>query len=115
MLAFSRKKYVDIVLLVSKQMCKLYSQHIVENEYHLLYIDLIGSDLKSKCLYKFAWQIVQNFNLKITLSITLKYDKQDQQGKATFNERNPPPPPTWPSTKNQWQGAQADPKPAGGK
>jgi hypothetical protein len=36
-----------------------------------------------------------------------KYEKQDQQGKAAFNERTPPP---WPSNKNQWQGAQADPK-----
>jgi hypothetical protein len=32
----------------------------------------------------------------------LKYDKQDQQGKAAFNKRNP--------HMTQWQGAQADPK-----
>ncbi|XP_060569863.1 uncharacterized protein LOC132728268 [Ruditapes philippinarum] len=36
----------------------------------------------------------------------LKYDKQDRQGKAAFNERNP----TRPSYKSQWQGAQEDPK-----
>jgi hypothetical protein len=35
-----------------------------------------------------------------------KYDKQDQQGKAAFNERNP----TRSSNKRQWQGAQEDPK-----
>jgi hypothetical protein len=35
-----------------------------------------------------------------------KYDKQDQQGKAAFNERNP----TRTSNKSQWQGAQEDPK-----
>jgi hypothetical protein len=29
----------------------------------------------------------------------LKYDKQDQQGKAAFNERNP----KQPINKNQWQ------------
>jgi hypothetical protein len=32
----------------------------------------------------------------------IKYDKQDQQGKAAFNERNP--------HMNQRQGAQADPE-----
>jgi hypothetical protein len=32
----------------------------------------------------------------------LKYDKQDQQGKAACNERNP--------HMTQWQGAQADRK-----
>jgi hypothetical protein len=37
---------------------------------------------------------------------TIKYDKQDQQGKAAFNERNPHPT----SNKSQWQGAQEDPK-----
>jgi hypothetical protein len=37
---------------------------------------------------------------------SVKYDKQDQQGKAAFNERNPH------TTQQQepWQGAQADPK-----
>jgi hypothetical protein len=34
------------------------------------------------------------------------YDKQDQQGKAALNERNP----TWPSNKNKCEGAQAGPK-----
>jgi hypothetical protein len=36
---------------------------------------------------------------------TIKYDNQDQQGKAAFNERNP----IRPSNKNLWQGAQATP------
>jgi hypothetical protein len=27
--------------------------------------------------------------IDLTISIHLKYDKQDQQGKAAFNERNP--------------------------
>jgi hypothetical protein len=29
----------------------------------------------------------QNFHMRI--NIRVKYDKQDQQGKAAFNERNP--------------------------
>jgi hypothetical protein len=37
-------------------------------------------------------------------AIRIKYDKQDQQGKPVFNERNP----TRPSNKNQRQGAQED-------
>jgi hypothetical protein len=36
----------------------------------------------------------------------LKYDKQDQQGKAASNKRTP----TRPSNKNQRQGTQGDPK-----
>jgi hypothetical protein len=35
-----------------------------------------------------------------------KYDKQDQQGKAAFNERNP----HMTQQQEPWQGAQADPK-----
>jgi CRISPR/Cas system CMR subunit Cmr6 (Cas7 group RAMP superfamily) len=34
------------------------------------------------------------------------YDKQDHQGKAAFMNATP----IRPSNKNQWQGAQADPK-----
>jgi hypothetical protein len=40
------------------------------------------------------------------LRYLMKNDKQDHQGKAAFNERNP----HMISNKNQWQGAQADPK-----
>jgi hypothetical protein len=36
----------------------------------------------------------------------IKYDKQDQKGKAASNERNP----HLLSNKSQWQGAQEDPK-----
>jgi hypothetical protein len=36
-------------------------------------------------------------------NILTKYDKQDRQGKAAFNERKP-------SNKRQRQGAQEDPK-----
>jgi hypothetical protein len=44
------------------------------------------------------WSIDKLFNI-------LKYDKQDQQQKATFNERSP-----HLCHKSQWQRAQADPK-----
>jgi hypothetical protein len=39
-------------------------------------------------------------------SLTLKYDKQDQQGKAAFNERNP----HMTQQQEPVQGAQANPK-----
>jgi hypothetical protein len=34
----------------------------------------------------------------------MEYDKQDNQGKAVFNERNP----HTTSNNNQWQGAQVE-------
>jgi hypothetical protein len=50
--------------------------------------------------------LLGSFTISFSGGVVLEYDKQDQQGKATFNERNP----TRPSKKNQWQGAQKDPK-----
>jgi hypothetical protein len=52
--------------------------------------------------------------LSVTLTNTLitndqsylKYDKQDQQETAAFNERNP----HTTQQENQWQGIQTDPK-----
>jgi hypothetical protein len=41
--------------------------------------------------------------------VSIKYDKRDQQGKAAFIEHNP----HMISNKEQWQGAQADPKKTG--
>jgi hypothetical protein len=48
---------------------------------------------------------VMLFVLSSLKYLSLKYDKQDQQGKAAFNERNP--------HTTQWQGAQADPTKTG--
>jgi hypothetical protein len=58
-----------------------------------------------KTVLEFDYWII---NLPITAlppcqdSQVVKYDEQDQQGKAASNERKP--------NKNQWKEAQADPK-----
>ncbi|XP_060568787.1 uncharacterized protein LOC132727365 [Ruditapes philippinarum] len=59
-------------------------------------------------MFSLAFCVYSSQSLVVSIMIegTKKYDTQDQQGKAAFNERNP----YTTSIKNQWQGAQADPK-----
>jgi hypothetical protein len=56
---------------------------------------------------KYKPKLRSGFNLRFLFGKScIKYDKQDRQGKAAFNERSP----TRPSNKRQRQGAQEDPK-----